>query len=459
VNVTIRDERLESAPARNLQRALGSGTATLIVVANAVGSGIFTTSGFVARDVGSSVWLMGLWLAGGSIALAGALSYAELGAMMPEAGGEYVYLREAYGPFVAYLAGWTSFFIGFSGAIAAAVLAFAGYLGVVVSGSDSSTWVSKVVALTALWTLTAIHAYGLGPGGRLQRVLTVGTIAAIVALVASSFALGRGSTANFESSARAQGDAAVSLIFILYAYSGWNAAAYLGGEIRDPQRNLPAALIGGLAIVTALYLAMNAMYIYALPIRAMAGVLAIAEKATLALFGAYASTVVATILALALLGSASAMVLAGPRVYFAMARDGLVPRSIGVVHPTLGTPVHAIMMQSIWASVLILFFGALEPIVVYTSFAITLFSAMAVAALIVLRVRRPDASRAFRVPSYPWIPVAYVAVSTWIVAVAIDSRPAETLLGFLTVAAGAPFYFVSRRFSARRSFHSRRVLG
>jgi basic amino acid/polyamine antiporter, APA family len=438
--------RTDVSPSRchqhDLKRALGAGTAALIVVANTVGSGIFTTSGFVARDVGSSAWLLALWLTGGAIALAGALSYAELGAAMPEAGGEYVYLREAYGPFFAYLTGWTSFFIGFSGAIAAAALAFAGYLHALTPWLDSSALTGKLIALAALWAVTAIHVYGLGPGGRMQRVLTVGTIAAIVALIVAAFAFGHGSAANLTSSAPAHGSAAVSLIFILYAYSGWNAAAYLAGEIRAPQRSLPVALVGGLAVVTVLYLAMNTMYLYALPIASMAGVLAIAQKAAVALFGPFAAHLVAAILALALLGSVSAMVMAGPRVYFAMARDGLLPGAVAFVHRSRGTPIRAIVLQSAWASVLIVFFGAFEPLVVYTGIAITAFSAMAVAALIVLRIRRPDAPRPFKVPAYPWLPAAYVAISIWIVAVATLTRPTETLMGAITVAGGIPLYLV-----------------
>ena len=388
---------------------------------------------------------MGLWLAGGLIAFTGALSYAELGAAMPRAGGEYVYLREAYGPFVAYLTGWTSFFIGFSGAIAAAALALAGYLHIFVPWLEPAVPVDKVVALAALWSITAIHVFGLGPGGILQRMLTASTVVAIVALIVAAFALGHGSAANFASSAPAHGSIAVSLIFILYSYSGWNAAAYMAGEIRDPRRSIPAALIAGIAIVTVLYLAMNAMYLYALPIAAMSGVLPIADKASVAMFGPFATHLVAAILALALLGSVSAMVVAGPRVYFAMARDGLFPSAIGVVHPSYGTPARAIVLQSGWASVLIVFFGAFEPLVVYTGFAITVFTAMAVAALIVLRFRRPDVPRPFLVPGYPWIPAAFVVVSFWIVADTALSRPTETLLGMLTVAAGVPFYFALGR--------------
>ena len=284
----------------------------------------------------------------------------------------------------------------------------------------------------------------------MQRVLTIGTIVAMTALIVAAFAFGHGSAANFASSTPARGNAGVSLIFILYAYSGWNAATYLAGEIRAPQRTIPAALVGGLAIVTLLYLAMNAMYVYALPIASMAGVLALAEKAAVAMFAPFAAHLVAAILALALLGSMSAMVMAGPRVYFAMARDGLFPTAVALVHPSRGTPVRAIVLQATWASVLIVFFGAFEPLVVYTGFAITIFGALAVAALILLRIRRPDAPRPFEVPGYPVIPAAYIAVSIWIIAVATLTRPTETLLGIMTVAAGIPFYLAAIR---RQHFH------
>ncbi len=376
-----------SSDANEMARALGPGTAAVIVIANTIGSGIFTTSGFIARDVGTPAWLMGLWLAGGLIALAGAFSYGELGAAMPQAGGEYVYLCEAYGPFVGYLGGWTSFFIGFSGALAAAVLAFVGYLNGFLPWLEFSAPTGRVAALAALWTITAVHLSGLGPGGFMQRVLTAGTVGAILTLILSAFALGHGSAGNFASSAPAHGSTAVSLILVLYAYSGWNAASYVAGEIREPQRSLPAALFAGTAIVTVLYLALNAMYLYALPISSMSGVLAIAEKASVALFGPLAAHVIAAILALAILGSASAMVLAGPRVYFAMARDGLFPRGIGAVHPWRGTPARAIVLQSGWASVLIVLFGAFEPLLVYAGFVVTVFTAMAVAALVLLRLR------------------------------------------------------------------------
>lgn len=426
-----------------LVRQIGWRTAAMVVIANMVGSGIFTTTGFMARDLGSPWRVLALWVAGGCIALAGALAYAELGAALPEAGGEYVYLREAYGPLPAYLSGWTSFFAGFSGALAAALFGFSAYLQRALQGVMALPD-ARVVALATLWALTAVHVVGAGPGGKVQRVLTAATVVAIVVLVAAGFAAGDGSTANFLASAPAEGSAAVSLIFVLYAYSGWNAAAYLAGEIHAPERGIPRALLCGTTVVMALYVALNALYLYALPIPQMAGVLEVGERAVAALFGNAAARIVGGIIALAILSSASAMVLTGPRVYYAMAGDGLMPRRLGAVSPRFGTPAAAILLQSAWTSVLILAFGVFEPVVVYTGFAVTLFSAIAVAAVLVLRARRPMMQRPFSMPAGVGLVAVYVSVSAWIVAHVLVNRPMEALLGLATVGAGAPLYYVAR---------------
>jgi APA family basic amino acid/polyamine antiporter len=431
-------------PHDSLSRRIGVTTASAVVIGSMIGSGIFTTSGFIARDVGSPTRLIGLWAVGGLIALAGALCYGELGAAMPEAGGEYVYLREAYGTFVAYLSGWTSFFLGFSGAIAAATLAFVDYLHHLFPGLDPGNASGKTVALAVLWLLTGAHVAGVGPGGTLQRVLAAATVVGMAALIVLGFSSGQGSASNFSSTTPAQGSPAVALIFVLYAYSGWNAAAYLGGEIREPSRNLPAALIAGTVAVTLLYLGMNVIYLYAMPIGAMSGILAVADKASVALLGPKAGNFTDGLVALTLLASTSAMVLSGPRVYYAMARDGVFFRSIGRMHPTLGTPVQAMVLQAAWASVLILFFGVFERLVLYTGFAVTVFAALAVASLIVLRVRHARLARPFGVPAYPLLPAGYVAVSAWIAGYTIVNRPAEAVLAILTVAAGVPFYFLGR---------------
>jgi APA family basic amino acid/polyamine antiporter len=423
----------------SLGRVIGWRTATAVVIANMIGTGIFTTSGFIARDTGSPWILLALWGAGGLIALAGALAYAELGAAMPEAGGEYVFLQEAYGPIVAYMSGWTSFFAGFGGAIAAALLAFAGYISGLFPALGELD--ARLLAIITLWTLTAIHLAGVRLSGQLQSVLAAVTVMIIVALIISGFAMGHGAAAHFRSSAPAQGSMAVSLIFVLYAYSGWNAAAYLAGEIAEPERGLPRALIVGTTCVAGLYVTLNALYIWALPLPEMSGVIAIAERAAVKMFGPRAAGIITALIALAILSSASAMVITGPRVYFAMARDGAFPCAFARAHRRSG-PTAAVFLQSAWASVLILAFAVFERIVVYTGVAITIFSAATVAAVIVIRMRRPSAVRPFVMPGYPWIVLAYVASCTWIVIYATLTRPTETMLGVATVMSGLPIYWL-----------------
>jgi APA family basic amino acid/polyamine antiporter len=222
----------------------------------------------------------------------------------------------------------------------------------------------------------------------LQRILTVATVGDMAVLIGVAFHSGRGSASNFSSTTSTQGSAAVALIFVLYEYSGWNAATYLSGEIREPDRNLPAALIAGTNAFMLLYLGMNLMYLCAMPIGAMSGVLAVAHKASVALLGPTAGKFTDGLVTLTLAASTSAMVLSGPRVYYAMAQDGLFFRSIANVRPTLGTPVRAMVLQAAWASVLIVFFGVFERLVLYTGFAVTVFAALAVASVVVLRLRR-----------------------------------------------------------------------
>jgi APA family basic amino acid/polyamine antiporter len=429
-----------------LVRRIGFVTAASVVVANMIGAGIFTTSGFLARDLASPAALLLVWVVGGILALAGALSYSELGAALPEAGGEYAYLREAYGPLVGFLSGWMSFLIGFSGAIASTALLFAHYLAHFFPAIAPPAAAGIGIAVGLVWVLPLVHVLGVGPGGALQRWLTIAKVVAIVGLLVAGFVLASGSASHFRPTAAAHwGSFPVSLVFVMFAYSGWNAAAYLGGEIRTPGRTLPLALVAGTLLVTVLYLALNCFYLYALPIQDMSGVAAIAERASVPAFGQAATHIVSALVMLAISAATSAMILAGPRVYFAMARDGVFPRFIGAVHPVLGTPARSIVLQSVWVTLLIVFSKSLEALMMWTGFALVIFSALAVMAVFVLRVRRPELPRPYRVPGYPLVPALYVAASVWMGIFALRGRPKESLLGLLTVAIGVPFYWLVRR--------------
>jgi len=453
-----------STPRLGLLRNVGLLTATSVVIANVIGGGIFTTPGFLARDLGSPSAVLGIWVLGAILALAGALSYSELGAAFPEAGGEYVYLREAYGGFWGYVNGWICFFASFSAPIAAACIGFAAYLSHfapalgldnVLASVHWGSWhwqlsAGHLVALLYLWALTLVHVSGVRESGQFQSALTVGKVVALTVLVVAGLVAGRGDWNHFHAGpegilpAAALHNWPVSLIFVLYSYSGWNAAAYLAGEVRDPGRTIPRALLTGTACVTILYLGLNMMFLYALPITEMSGVLQIGEKASQALFGPVATHFVAAIMAVSILASASAMILAGPRIYFAMASDGVFPKRMASVHSRYGSPASSIMLQSLWASVLLLS-GTFEQLIVYSGFLLVLFSALAVAAVIVLRIKRPELHRPFRVPLYPFTPLLFVGFSAWILYFTIRDRPTESLLGIATALAGVPLYYYWRR--------------
>ena len=439
-------ERGEQDPS-TLPRHIGWFTAGCVLVSNVVGSGIFTTTGFMARDLGHPGLILSIWLGGALIALAGALSYSELGAAFPVAGGEYAYLRRAYGPFVGFLSGWTSFTIGFSAAIAAGAVSFAAYLFQILPLDDEGGIRSTAIALALLWFITGFHLAGVGAGGWLQRTLTVLKVGAILLLIAAGLMVGRGDWAHLRLTdphpAIGIGPYVVSLIFALYAYSGWNAAAYLAGEITDPARTIPRTMIGGTLFVALLYLLLNGFYFYALPVTELAEppILPVADKVARALLGIEAGRFVTVMLCLSIAGAVSAMVWAGPRVYYAMAQDGLIPSLFASTPGMDRTPINAILLQSLWASALILS-GTFERLVIYSGTVLMIFSALAVGAVPILRRREPDLPRPYRTPLYPFVPGFYLLVSAVIVGVALYERPLEGGLGIATVLAGTPLYLL-----------------
>ncbi|HSB43863.1 MAG TPA: amino acid permease [Nitrospira sp.] len=439
-------ERGEQDPS-TLPRHIGWFTAGCVLVSNVVGSGIFTTTGFMARDLGHPGLILSIWLGGALIALAGALSYSELGAAFPVAGGEYAYLRRAYGPFVGFLSGWTSFTIGFSAAIAAGAVSFAAYLFQILPLDDEGGIRSTAIALALLWFITGFHLAGVGAGGWLQRTLTVLKVGAILLLIAAGLMVGRGDWAHLTPTDTPPlpgiGPYVVSLIFALYAYSGWNAAAYLAGEITDPARTIPRTMIGGTLFVALLYLLLNGFYFYALPVTELAEppILPVADKVARALLGIEAGRFVTVMLCLSIAGAVSAMVWAGPRVYYAMAQDGLIPSLFASTPGMERTPINAILLQSLWASALILS-GTFERLVIYSGTVLMIFSALAVGAVPILRRREPDLPRPYRTPLYPFVPGFYLLVSAVIVGVALYERPLEGGLGIATVLAGTPLYLL-----------------
>jgi APA family basic amino acid/polyamine antiporter len=449
----------------SLERRLGPLDAAAIVVSNVIGGGIFFIPIIVARLVPDARGVLLVWLAGGALAFAGAMAYAELAALRPHAGGEYVYLRDAYGPLVGFLSGWTSFVAGFSGAIAASAVALAEYVGrfLPLAGDATPLLViplpvvplivspKALAALTSVAVLTLAHLRGLGPGRIVQNGLAGVKVSALLIFLAIGFAVGRGSSAHIVAPGHVgAAGLMLAMVPVMFTYSGWNAAAYVAEEVRSPGRNVPLALGLGTFLVIAIYFGLNALYLYALPVPELATVSGtlidtVAER----LFGFVAGNLIAAFTIVSIAASISAMVLAGPRVYFAMARDGLFAAPAGRVHPRFRAPTSAIVAQAVWSGVLVLC-GTLSELVSYTGFAIVLFGAIAVGAVFVLRRREPNAYRPFRAWGYPWAPAIFVIVSSVVVVNEIWRNPRPSAAGLAIIGAGIPVYWWMTRRGARR---------
>lgn len=442
-----------------LRRELGLFDAAMLIAGSMIGIGIFVTTGYVAQHFPTPGAILLVWLLGGLLALAGALSCAELAASLPYAGGDYIYLREAYGSFVAFLSGWSSFLVTFSGSIAALAVGFTAYMAFFFPGlaSDKSLFVFNLLGLPLRFSpgnlfsilvvliLSAIHYIGVRSGSRVQNVLTVLKIGALVGIILLGVFLGRGELGHFSpfiDLSRLTDWSALGAAFIpvIFAYAGWNAAIYMAGEVKSPEKNLPAALLWANLLVLALYLAINAVYLYGVPVGKMQGELRVSEVATTALFGYQTSAIITGMITISILGALNFSVMAGPRVYFAMAQDGLFFRSLARVHPRFHTPTNALLLQALWSSLLILT-GTFDTLFTYVSVIIALFSALTVGALLVLRITRPQLRRPYKIWGYPLVPVVFILANLGIALATLWERPFESLVGAGIIALGIPAYF------------------
>ncbi|MGD8859009.1 MAG: amino acid permease [Myxococcales bacterium] len=424
---------------------MGIGTATAVVIANMIGAGIFTTTGFQAAALGSPLYIYALWLLGGLLALCGALCYGELGAAMPEAGGEYVYLREAYGPVFGLMSAVVSLTAGFSAPIAAALLSLMKYLSHYVGWlSDKPVLLhlssGELCAIALVWTLVGMHAVRVSLGLSVTNVLTAFKVGAIVVFILAAVLFGEGDTANLVATSAAMpsasglpGAMASSLIFVMFCYSGWNSASYLAGELHEPQRVLPRALLFGTALVIALYLGLNLVYFYGVGVDGLAGKVEVALVAAEQLFGGLGAGLVTAALSVSLLAAASVMTAVGPRVYYAAGRDSALLGRLSTVADDGGAPRSALILQGAVTSAIVAL-GTVDQIQQYAGFTLSLFATLAVAAVIVLRRRAPGRALPFRAWGYPITPLLFIAVSLWMMFWAATARPVESALGLATVA-------------------------
>lgn len=462
------DNRQKKSSPAGLVRQLGLFDSAMIMVGIVIGSGIFLTTGIMAKSIPSAGLILLAWLIGGLLTLAGALTYAELGAAMPEAGGQYVYLREAYGPMSGFLFGWILFLVYWTGGIAALALAFGEYVGYFLPSLGIENTIlsfnlpffqgplhyslsaGQITGIMVIIILSIFNFIGVGLGKSIQNLFTVVKIGTIAVIIILGFAIGKGVPPKLGLNPEGMDFGSiiigigVALVAVIWAFDGWNNLNVIAGEIKNPKRNLPLALILGTLVITVLYVLVNYIYLYALPIQETVGVVRVAEKATGALFGTSTGALISVLVMVSVFGSINGSVMVGPRVYYAMAKDGLFFRKVAQVHPRFHTPGFSILIQAIWASVLVLL-GTFEQIFTFTMFIAIAFWIAATAAVFTLRKKRPDLPRPYKTWGYPIVPAVFILASGGILLNTLLEKPVEALAGILLTVMGVPAYFYWKR--------------
>jgi APA family basic amino acid/polyamine antiporter len=435
-----------AAGADALRRSLGFTDLVLITIGTVIGSGIFLVPSVVLRQSGMDASLaMFVWTLAGVLSLLGALTYAELGAMHPDAGGLYVYIRDAFGPLPAFLYGWTSFLVIASGSVATLAVAFAGYLAQILPIGAVAT---KLVAVAVIAVTAGVNIAGTRKGATLQNWTTA---AKLLTLVTLSIALivfsGHAAPAAVSVAAPPVSEGGFKLgaamIGVLWAYEGWQYVTFSAGETRDPQRTFPLAITVATLALIGVYLLANWGYIAALGAPAAAVSEHVAVDAVRVLIGPVAATIVGTLILVSIFSATNGLMLTAPRLYYAMARDGVFFERLARVSPRFGTPAFAISAIALWAAVLAAS-GTFEQLLTYVVFTGWIFYALGAASILVYRRRQPDAHRPFRVPGYPVTPVLFVAAAAWLVLDTVVTQPARAAVGLVTVLVGTPAYYLWR---------------
>ena len=413
-------------------------SATIIVVANMIGTGVFTTLGFQVEGLHSAFAVLLLWVLGGVGAFCGALCYGELGAMMPRSGGEYTFLSDIYHPALGFLSGWVSIVAGFAAPIALAAIALGEYSAAIFPGVDK-----MVLAMTAIAALTLVHLWDVKRGCQFQNIFTTAKILIIVTLVALGLFAVRHQDIALIPARRDWGAVfspafAASLVYVFYAYSGWNSASYIAGEIKNPERNLPLSLFTGTAIVTLCYLCLNFIFLYTVPMTELAGQIDVGFLSAKAIFGGAGGTVMTFLICLALISSLSSLIMVGPRVTQAMSRDRQFFTVLSRTNRR-GAPAAAIILQSSVALFLVLT-STFDAVLTYVGFTLALFSSLAVLGVMLLRLKNPGRARPFKTWGYPLTPVIFLVLYGWMICFLFIQRPLPSCCGLLTVASGLLFY-------------------
>ena len=427
-------------------------TATAIVIANMVGTGVFTSLGFQVLGVQSIFALLMLWVIGGILSFCGALSYSELGAAIPRSGGEYTYLSKIYHPAVGFLSGFVSVFVGFAAPIALAAMALGGYFCTVFP------WFNPVwVGATVVVLITLVHSINLSIGSRFQNIVTTLKVLLILIFIVCGFVLGEHqpiSVLPLQGSWKEIGSAAfaISLIFVSYAYSGWNASAYMAGEIENPQKNLPKSILSGTLIVMVLYILLNFIFLYTVPIAEMADsqgnpIIEIGALSAGKIFGNTGGNIMSLVISILLISTISSMVLAGPRVTMTIGED-IVALKFFAGKNKKGIPVIAIILQSLIALILI-FTSSFDAVLTYLGFTLTLFTTLTVLGLFILRINKPDLPRPFKAWGYPITPAIFILLNLGIIYHSLTSKLAESLAGLGTVLIGLVIFYITQYYSKK----------
>ncbi|HEX9166136.1 MAG TPA: amino acid permease [Gemmatimonadales bacterium] len=426
-------------------RRLGVVSGTLSVVGGIIGSGIFLNPAIVAQRAGTAALTLGAWVIGGMVALLGAFIYAELGSRAPRAGGGYVYIRDAFGPLPAFLSGWALLLAVSTGAIAAVAITFANYL---VALMGWSAGVATPIAAAAIVVLTGINVVGVAPGAYTQNVFTLLKLGALGLLLLLAFAPGAPAQ-TFPAETPVPGGSLLgilgaALVPILFSYGGWQQTNYIAEELKDPERNLPKALLAGVAIVVVVYLAANVAYLRTLGVAGLAASTAPAADTMEAWFGPAGRQLISAGIVASTFGFLALTILASPRVYQAMAADGLFPGAFARLHPRFRTPVLALVLQAAWALGLLVW-GSYGDLLDWVVFADWLTFGTVALSLVVYRRRAPEAT-GYRGPLYPWSVVLFVLAAAWVIVGSVQSNPGNALKGALMIGAGVPVYrwFVRR---------------
>jgi APA family basic amino acid/polyamine antiporter len=460
--------RTDKTDSPTLLRALGPVATVAVFVGSVVGSGIFLVPNTIAGQLPGFLAIVLVWTVAGLLTWAGALSYAELGGMIPDAGGQYAYLREAYGRLPAFLFGWTEFLVVKAGSIAAVAVAFAMYAGYFVPPDLQNAYHVtvrplgipipeigvKAAAIACILLLSAVNAIGVKAGGWVQNVFTFLKVGALAGLIIAVFAFAKPPEGVFRPLWPSAGSTdlfkafGVAMVAALWAYDGWNNTTYMAAEVINPKRNVPLALAVGSAIVLALYLAANAAYAYALPLQTIASSRLVAADAATAFMGSVGGGIVSAVVLVSTFGTVNGMVLSGPRVTYAMARDGVFFGRMGNVHPRFRTPHVSILVQAAWACLLTLS-GRYDQLFTYVIFAAWMFYGLTASAVFVLRRKRPDAARPVRTWGYPVVPAAFILVAAAFVLNTLVSDPRDSLMGLCIICLGLPVYFILKTRAAK----------